>query len=141
MNGKSKNQVLALAETRWKGMWMNRQQVLSRLGNHCQVLYSEGPIHSWDLKSKFKIKNLFGSFESIDNIILDNSPNLFFRYLKVKSYDKLILKMHAKRWSTQFSEDPDSRKILYVFDPSYIDFVNHFNYDIFSTDLNSIFTQ
>ena len=35
--------IVALAPNAWEGPWMNRQQLLSRLGHHHAVLYSTGP--------------------------------------------------------------------------------------------------
>jgi hypothetical protein len=49
--------LLALAPNSWDGQWMNRQQILSRLGAHHDVLYSTGAWSVWDRAARLPARH------------------------------------------------------------------------------------
>ena len=121
-----KQTFISLDDSDWHGPWMNRQQIMSRIGRQNKVLYSNGPLFSWDIKKNFRLANLKNIIKKQDNVNL-LTPGLFFtRIPKIKILDEWAIKRFAKKLNEQWG---DGERILYVFHPSYVHYVKHIEYD------------
>lgn len=94
---------MVLAPNKWNSLWMNRQQLMSRIGKKYPVIYSNGPYFSWERKEAMSESTLRGSFHKQDNVILDTSPLMMMRFPIIPKLDEFIVKGNAKRWSVMMS--------------------------------------
>lgn len=122
--------IVGLANTYWDGLWMNRQQILTRLGKITTVLYARGPWLTWSYHKAIKESTLLGSFEIKDNVIVESSPLILPRIPKFPLLERLTLRLYAKRISAKIdSQSNKEKRLLYVFHPSYIDLIPYLRYD------------
>tara|TARA_Y100000310_G_C20703619_1_gene832401 strand:+ start:9479 stop:10642 length:1164 start_codon:yes stop_codon:yes gene_type:complete len=122
---------MVLAPNKWNSLWMNRQQLMSRIGKKYPVIYSNGPYFSWERKEAMSESTLRGSFHKQDNVILDTSPLMMMRFPIIPKLDEFIVKGNAKRWSVMMSHvAPKAKRVLYVFHPDYWDYVKHIPHDV-----------
>ncbi len=114
--------VVAYAPNPWNGPWMNRQQILSRLGKCATVVYSNGPWFVWNRQSsEVRNANIRGSFAFADNIWLDQPSRVALRWPKLKRWDKAVLHAHARRLRQFAADDADGPLIAYAFHPHFVD--------------------
>lgn len=111
---------MAFAPNPWDGMWMNRQQLLSRLGKRYPVLYSTGARSTWD-KEFFSRGNggLFGRFTSRDGVLIDEPPQLPFRVPGLPRLDGLAVQLLAQRWRRRLERLGGGPLAAYLFHPDY----------------------
>ena len=75
--------ILALAPQVWHEQWVNRQQLLSRIGRHHAVLYSTGGWFLWDRTAdEWRGAAFSGRMEHTDNVWVDESPRYLMRWPK-----------------------------------------------------------
>jgi len=112
-------------------MWMNRQQIMSRLGVLHNVVYSEGPWFTWERNAAFKNSSALGKFSKVNNVLLDSPPYLILRNPRLRMYDDFLIKISVSRWDKAFPKSlSKKKKILYVFHPCYMDIIKHIDYDV-----------
>jgi glycosyltransferase involved in cell wall biosynthesis len=119
---------------------MNRQQLLSRLGRHLPILYSQGLLYSWDRRSaEFRKAPLRETVEPRDSILVYRPPRYLIRIPRIFALDMLALRVVARRWRSILSAR--GRKLVaYLFHPAYAEYVRALNpdavvyhaYDLFS---------
>ncbi len=92
--------IIAFAPHPWKeSEWMNRQQLLSRLGKRgWPVVYSTGALDIWQRNGEqWQTAPLAGQTEASDHVALFHAGKLFPRWRKFPSYDRWAIEHHAKR--------------------------------------------
>lgn len=110
--------IIALAVNRWEGAWMNRQQILSRLGRNYPVLYSNGAWSTWDVRDpQWRQASWVGGFERRDSILLDRAPALLLRVRDRKWMDERVLRVVAGRWRRRMRREGNGPLVAYVFHP------------------------
>lgn len=122
-------QFVVLAPNAWKGQWMNRQQLFSRIGKMYKVIYSTGPFMSWEVKSKrFSNANLLSGSEVSDNVIVHHCSKFSLRVPKLAPLDSLV-KRHFKMQMKKHLF-ANHKTCFYVFHPKFNDYVDCFDENI-----------
>lgn len=130
--------IIALAPNSWEGQWVNRQQLLSRLGRRFRILYSPGGWFSWDRHSpQWRQASVKGSIQSTDNIWVDHSPRYLLRVPKFPLLDSLVLRLQVRRWRRLVGGH--NPLVAYLFHPTFYpylqalkpDFIVYHTYDLF----------
>ena len=94
--------IVALSPNAWDGQWVNRQQLLSRIGSSQRVIYSSGAFAVWDRGSDdWRASPFTGRFVRQDNVWLDRPPQWLLRWPRVGAVDRLALAAAARRWRRQ----------------------------------------
>ena len=117
--------VLALAPNAWRGQWMNRQQILSRLAaDGTTVLYSTGQWHSWDRRRpEWRSAPAFGALESVDGVLIDRAPRWLMRVPRLPRLDKVSIRLEARRLERLMARHGHESFTLYVFHPAFQPYV------------------
>ncbi len=122
---------IALGLNDWDGMWMNRQQFMSRIGKKHPVIYSNGGWFSWDRQKAFNESTLTGRFDHKDNVFVDSSPAGLMRVPKLPLLEKVALKQLGKRLHKKANSiSVEGTRILYIFHPSFVDYIDHIPHDV-----------
>ncbi|NOX75842.1 MAG: glycosyltransferase family 1 protein [Gammaproteobacteria bacterium] len=133
--------IVAMAPNAWDGPWMNRQQLLSRLGTQHNIIYTNGLWIVWDRhQAAWKEAPATGSFSVQDQVLVDLSPKFLLRWPRFSAFDSLAMRMGARRWMRAYTGDKDSPRVAYLFHPQFYpyvkkirpDFVVYHAYDMFS---------
>jgi len=112
--------ILALAPNDWDGLWMNRQQLLSRLGSRYPILYSTGARSTWDREFLTRGRGgLFGSFAARDSVVVDSPPLLPFRIPGAARLDRMAIRLITRRWHRQLDRFGRAPIVAYIFHPDY----------------------
>ena len=110
---------------------MNRQQLLSRLGQRHAVIYSNASWHTWDRHADaWRQGRITGSFEKADNVWLESVPRWMMRSPRLPSVSQAILGLHARRWRRFLANKDDGPLVLHMFEPAYIDYIEHVRPDV-----------
>ncbi len=115
--------VLAMAPNSWFGYWMNRQQLLSRLGRKYAVVYSDGLPAIWNLRVRDLFQRpFFGGLRAADNVSVDLPPKHLVRWPSKPRYDKSVLQAFGQRLNRHLESSPgDGPRILHLFHPRFAD--------------------
>jgi len=114
--------IVGLAPNSWDAQWVNRQQLLSRLGHKHKVVYSTGAWSIWDRSApEFCAAPLCGRFDATDNVGVDIAPRLMLRWPKLPPYDSLVMRLHAQRLRGYFGADT-SPLLAMIFHPQFVDY-------------------
>jgi glycosyltransferase involved in cell wall biosynthesis len=114
--------IVALAPNPWHGQWVNRQQLLSRLGRMHDVVYTQGALSVWDRGTpSWRSAPLAGDFEPTDGILLDRPGRALPRWPAVPAWDRLAIAAHARRLRAR--RRPGQRSIAYVCHPMFWPYV------------------
>lgn len=120
--------ILALAPQVWHAQWVNRQQLLSRIGRDHLVLYSNGGWVVWDRASDAWRNAAFsGRFVPSDNVWLDESPRYLMRWPRFTPLDRAVMRSQARRWLHWFRTQGNLPLIAHICHPRfapYVDLVN-----------------
>jgi glycosyltransferase involved in cell wall biosynthesis len=116
--------ILALAPQVWHAQWVNRQQLLSRIGRHHTVLYSTGGWFMWDRSSdEWRRARFSGRMSASDNVWLDESPRYLMRWPRIGVLDRAVMRAQARRWSGWLRRHADGAFVAHVCHPSYFPYV------------------
>lgn len=116
--------IIALCQTPWEGPWLNRQQLLSRLGRSHTVLYSRGAWTVWDRHdADWRNAPWLGRFEQRDNVILDHPGRWLLRWPKVTAFDRLVVRADARRWLRRLGRKFRRPLTGWVFDPCFFPYL------------------
>ncbi len=117
--------IIGLAPNKWHGQWVNRQQLLSRLGVEHTVLYSNGAWFGWDraLPIWHKAK-LLGAVDRTDNVAVEEAPKLLLRWPRWRHLDQLAIRVHAMRLRRLVSHD-SSPLVSIIFHPSFFPYAQY----------------
>jgi glycosyltransferase involved in cell wall biosynthesis len=93
----TKPAVLAFAPGRWDGLWMNRQQLLSRLARRgWPVTYSTGALTVWDRGSDlWQTAPWINSYEAQDGVSVETPGKMLLRWPRFATADRLVVRLHA----------------------------------------------
>lgn len=116
--------LLALAPNPWHGLWMNRQQLLSRLGASRPVLYSSGVWDSWQVPSQAWFASpLLGRTRHSCNVEVDVPGCFEVRWQHSRLFDRMVTRHAGRRWR-RVLERCDGPLIAHLFYPSYLDYLD-----------------
>jgi glycosyltransferase involved in cell wall biosynthesis len=116
--------IISLASTIWTERWMNRQQLMSRLGRNHTVLYSNASWYTWDRHTpEWKLAPLWGAFDLRDNVWVESSPRWMMRTPRLPILDQAVTQMHAARWRHWLADRGEGPLILHLFHPAYIEYI------------------
>ncbi len=124
--------IFAFAPNSWFGPWMNRQQILSRLGTKHHVLYSQGLVKpSWILgrkKGDERPWSIFGLVVKKDSVLVDVPSLLFLETNRFGRFGKQLKAYglrHLKHRALQAWGNARGPLIFYSFAPRFVDYVPH----------------
>lgn len=110
--------IIALAPNDWDGLWMNRQQLLSRLARRHDVLYTNGPWTSWDRFSEaYRRSPLLSRFVMRGAVVVDEPGRLIMRIPRFPVIDRLAIKTVTRRWRRRVSPHPERPLVAFVSHP------------------------
>lgn len=112
--------VLALAHTIWTERWMNRQQLLSRVGKHTTVLYSNAAWYTWNRQDpRWQASPLIGRFDSMDNVTVEQVPRLLLRSPRFATLDRWVVRAQARRWTRWLKAHGEGPLLMHLFHPEF----------------------
>ena len=118
--------IVALAPNNWRGQWVNRQHLLTRLGRHWPVVYSSGAWTVWDRGSDaWRRAPCISRFIDQDNVCLDEPSRWLLRWPRVARWDNTIVGMHARGLRRKVHTLGARQAIAYVFHPMFAPYVEH----------------
>ncbi|VAX07589.1 hypothetical protein MNBD_ALPHA03-211 [hydrothermal vent metagenome] len=119
-NASGKRPIIALDHTSWDGNWMNRQHILSRLGERgWPVVYSNGA----KFYNEISLLKPFGSVEKKDNVAVYHSGFFLPRNYKFKTLDRLAIKQHCKDLKKKAGLKKGDDFITFCFHPDFYPYV------------------
>src|SRR5262245_20898398 len=121
----SRGRIIAFAPNGWDGVWMNRQQLLSRLADSFPTLYSTGIRSTWDADFwRWGAGGLLGRFVSRGNVSVDLAPGLVLRIPRIAALDNLAIRAGAWRWRRHLSQFGARPTIAYLFHSQFYPYVD-----------------
>lgn len=133
--------IVAMASNAWDGPWMNRQQLLSRLGKQHNIIYTNGLWTVWDrYQAEWKETPIRGSFRAQDQVLVDYPPKFLLRWPRFAVLDRMAIRMAVRRWTHAHTGEKDAPRVAYLFHPQFYpyvkkiqpDYVVYHAYDMFS---------
>ena len=119
--------IVAFAHHPWvEPEWMNRQQLLSRLGKKgWPIAYSFGPLDWWQRRSAlWNDSSLFTRMEQRDDITNILPGRLGASWKRFPSFDRLAMARHAKFVRSTVAL-PDQRIIALIFHPIFYPYIEY----------------
>lgn len=117
--------ILSLAPTIWTERWMNRQQLLSRLGHRHTVLYSNASWYTWDRQDPYWHEASWcGGFKHQDNVWVESVPRGLMRNPRFGLLDQAVMRLHAARWRKWLAAQGEGPVVMHLFHPGYVDFID-----------------
>lgn len=121
--------IIAFAPNDWNGVWVNRQQLLSRLSARHTVVYSNGPWYSWDrVRPEWAAAPLLGGFAQEDGVWVDRAARVLIRNPRLAALDRLVVRTHARRLERRAAGA--GSRILHVFHPAYAQYAALIAHDV-----------
>jgi len=115
--------VVALSPNAWDGQWVNRQQILSRLGRHHDVVYSQGAWFTWDrFSDEFRSGPWLGRFDSKDNVLVDRPARALLRWPRLGLWDREVVRLQARR--LRAARSGHHPLVAYVCHPMFMPYVD-----------------
>jgi glycosyltransferase involved in cell wall biosynthesis len=115
--------IVALSPNSWDAQWVNRQQLLSRIGRHHHVIYSNGAWSVWDRATPgWRSSPLWGGFVSHDNVVVDLPPRLTVRWPRVAVWDRMAINYQCRRLRRCFGKS--APLVAYICHPMFEPYVN-----------------
>lgn len=109
--------ILAFGPNPWHGPWMNRQQLLSRLGRHYPVVYSTGSPQPG--RRKVAGGGMRGALLPRDNVFIDLPPAWLVRPSRLAWVRRLGEVLAARRWRRVAASLGPGSFVAYVFHPKF----------------------
>lgn len=117
-------ELLVLAPNSWRGQWVNRQQLFSRMGRKHPVLYSTGGWFTWDRHSAdWRQARWWGDIATCDDVWVDESPRFVMRAPKFRLLDEFALRVQSRRWTRFMRKLGKGPLVAYVFHPMFFPYV------------------
>lgn len=119
--------IVAFAHHPWvEPEWMNRQQLLSRLGKQgWPVAYSSGALDWWQRETVgWHESPLLNSVEDRDNIRNVVPGRLGTRWRRYPAFDRFALKRHAQFVRSAIA-DPHERIVVLIFNPAFYPYIEY----------------
>lgn len=146
MTPSNRFQFVVLAPNDWRGVWMNRQHLFSRIGRIHTVLYSTGLRSSWEWREAVRESALLERIGKTDNALVYEAPSWLLRVKRNSRADDVALRYFASRVEHHLKRlggvgSGLRKNVLYVFHPAFLgyrQFIHHdalvyHAYDDFST--------
>jgi glycosyltransferase involved in cell wall biosynthesis len=116
---------VVLAPNRWDGVWMNRQQIFSRIAQRHFVLYSTGALtlRQWQAGARRRDVDRPG------DVLVDAPPLLLRRAPRFVAWDRFVLQRTARRWRRLAGPAQAGPLIAYVFHPKFWPYIEHLDAD------------
>ena len=112
--------IIALDHTRWKGNWMNRQHILSRLGKRgWPIIYSNGA----RFYNETDEGDLFNRCEYIDHINLFSTGYFIPRNYKSATLDNIAINYHCKKLKANLGIKQSEFFIVLCFNPDFYPYI------------------
>ena len=118
---------LVIAPNPWDGPWMNRQQLLSRIGVDATVVYTTGVPQRG--RTKGGTGGLRGRFVRRDHVWLDHPPAWLVRPWKPRWLRQLVDRQAARRWRQFAGRLGQKPLVAYLFHPKFWPYVAHLRPD------------
>lgn len=114
--------IVALAPNPWDGQWVNRQQLLSRMGHAHGIVYSQGAWTVWDrVSAEYREAPWRGVLEAKDNVLVDRPSRLLLRWPRFVRWDRFAVAAHARRLRAAVAGD--GPLLAYLCHPMYLPYV------------------
>src|SRR5579862_2412956 len=132
--------VIGLSLSDWFGQWVNRQQLLSRLGRAHRVVYSTGAWTVWERGDPARRAARVGGATTLaDNVIVEQAPRILLRWPGHEFVDRVVVSVHASRLK-RLAQQRGTPLIAMLFHPSFYpyarslkpDVIAYHAYDLFS---------
>ena len=121
--------MLALAPNTWNGPWMNRQQLLSRLGRRHVILYSSGPtLREQTLPDSSRIR-WNPRLVSQDNVTVDLLPKWMAYTQRRPLLGALTMRLLTRRWRRYLDSPGGGPLVGWFFHPRYWPYVTYLKPD------------
>jgi glycosyltransferase involved in cell wall biosynthesis len=114
--------ILALAPNLWDSQWMNRQQLLSRLGSQHVVLYSAGPISRYR-PAGVEEPRWAPRRVSRGAVKVDLLPSWMSRALRRPTLSSFLRARIAARWRSLLDREGDGPLVAWCFHPKFWSYV------------------
>jgi glycosyltransferase involved in cell wall biosynthesis len=122
--------VLSLAHTIWTDRWLNRQQLLSRIGTQATVLYSNAAWYTWSHRDPSWQAGLWlGDFQQHDSVNVESVPKWLMRSPRFPRLDHAVIGLQVRRWRSWLDRHGDGPLVLHLFHPDFAIYVDHIQYD------------
>ncbi len=116
--------IIAFDHTTWNGSWLNRQHLLSRLGERgWPIIYSNGAAFLEGMRRQ----KIFGSIEKTDSVKVYRPGLIFPRNYRFPNLDKLAIKQHCKMLKRKLKIGDSDEFIAFCFHPYFYPFVKELN--------------
>ncbi len=123
--------VLALVHHIWVGPWMNRQQMLSRLGAEVDVVYSCVRLTNWDIGGEYWHKaDWIGHFKKMDNVWVDSVPKWLLEVPKYPFISNLSERLEVARLRRFLGALGPDKLLMYVYRPEFLQYVERLQPDV-----------
>lgn len=117
--------VIAMAPNSWNGPWMNRQQLLSRLGYKHEILYTSGLWTIWDRdEPAWEEAPIFGRTHRQDHVLVDKPSKVLLRWPSNTFIDRMAISVVVRRWKKAIKADNLKPLIAYLFHPQYYPYIS-----------------
>jgi glycosyltransferase involved in cell wall biosynthesis len=122
------NRFVVLAPNRWDGVWMNRQQIFSRVAREHFVLYSNGapglrrPVAGGRNGKPASVRRP-------GDVLVDEPPPWLRRAPRVGTWDRMVMKRTATRWRRLAGPEHAGPLIAYVFHPKFWPYLDYLDAD------------
>lgn len=105
---------------------MNRQQLLSRVGQNHTVLYSNASWYTWDRASDGWCDGSWrGRVDHLDNVWVESVPRWLMRNPRMRLLDETVVRLHASRWRKWLAARGNGPLVMHLFHPEYVDYIDH----------------
>jgi glycosyltransferase involved in cell wall biosynthesis len=118
---------VVLAPNRWHGVWMNRQQIFSRLAHRHFVLYSSGA-----LNLRHRPEALPAGSQSVERpgaVLIDEPPSALRRVPRLAAWDRFVIRRTSRRWRRLAGPPEAGPLTAYVFHPKFWPYIDDLNPD------------
>ena len=118
--------LIALAPNDWQGQWVNRQQLLSRLGRRWPVVYSTGAWTIWERGSKeWRRAPVGGRFSRLNDVWVDEPPRALMRWPRFGVWDRFLIRFQAWRLRHRLTAAGAGRRVAYICHPVFLPYLEH----------------
>jgi hypothetical protein len=123
--------IIALAPNDWQGQWVNRQQLLSRLGRRWPIVYSNGAWTIWERGSKeWRRAPVGGRFYRLNDVWVDAPPRWLMRWPRFGVWDQILIRRQARRLRRQLAVAGAKRRIAYICHPIFLPYLKHLDAEL-----------
>ncbi|MAU40363.1 MAG: hypothetical protein CMF31_01960 [Kordiimonas sp.] len=118
--------LVAMDDNDWFTPWMNRQQILSRLGAMgWPVLYSTGAFTVWERKTaNWQQANHYPDVVSADNVLVEKRGRRFCIWPGKGFLHRLAVGFHARFLKRSLQQGHDKPLLFYCYNPQFADYLD-----------------